>query len=195
MNPDIHNFLENIKIKLGAKTLKRIEENNSSGLISAAVLIPIAYIEGELVVLFTKRTGFVKNHQSQVSFPGGKIEIEDINPLSASLRETQEEIGILADEIEVLGRLEPQKTTTGFYVYPFIGFIHNLDRIQVNPSEVEKIIFIPLKWLQDSSNSHYELYQGKSTTQHSVLFYSLYEGEIVWGITASLIYEFILIIK
>jgi 8-oxo-dGTP pyrophosphatase MutT (NUDIX family) len=195
MNPEIQKFIKVTRNKLDSNNLKRSEENKFSSLIHAAVLIPITCIEEELVVLFTKRTGFVKNHQNQISFPGGKIEIEDLNPLSAALRENHEEIGIPVDDIEVIGALEPRNTSTGFYVYPFIGFIHNLDQLGINPTEVEKIIYIPLKWLQDPCNSHYELYQGKSTNQHSVLFYSQYEGDLVWGITASLIKDFILKIK
>jgi 8-oxo-dGTP pyrophosphatase MutT (NUDIX family) len=188
-------FIKTTRLKLHQKEPINDKGFTNSSLIPASVLIPITYIEDELVILLTKRTGFVKNHQNQISFPGGKIETEDLNPLAASLRETEEEIGIRVDEIEILGELEPQNTSTGFYVYPFVGFIYNLDDIEINPLEVEKLIYIPLKWLQDPNNSHNELYQGKSTTQHSVLFYSSYKGEIVWGITAFLIKEFLFLIK
>jgi len=52
---------------------------------------------------------------------------------------------------------------------------------------VEKIIYIPIDWLQNTANSHYELYEGKSNVHHHALFYSNYDGEIVWGVTASLV--------
>ena len=70
----------------------------------AAVLIPI-FLKDERL-LFTKRTEFVKHHQGQIAFPGGRFEEKDNNLLTTALRETNEEVGIKPEDIEVLGKLD-----------------------------------------------------------------------------------------
>ncbi len=164
-------------------------------LIKASVLIPITFWENELVIMFTKRSNLVNNHQNQISFPGGTIEKVDANPLAAALRETKEEIGLKKDGIEILGELEAENTTTGFYIYPFVSFIHNLDEIQINKFEVDRIIYIPLNWLRNPKNSYTEIYKGQNTERHSVIVFSDYDGEKVWGITASLVKRLLKIVK
>src|SRR5271167_3900735 len=62
--------------------------------IAAAVLIPLVERESELTVLLTQRASQLKNHAGQISFPGGRIEPEDLGPRAAALREAQEEIGL-----------------------------------------------------------------------------------------------------
>jgi 8-oxo-dGTP pyrophosphatase MutT (NUDIX family) len=175
---------------------KPIDQN----LIRAAVLIPFAVWEHELVILFTKRTNSVNNHQNQISFPGGAIDKNDANPLAAALRETGEEIGIKKKDIEILGELESRSTTTGFYIYPFVGFIHNLDEIRfldssINKLEVERIIYIPLNWLCNPKNSYTEAYKGQDVKGYPFVAFSNYDGEKVWGVTASLLKQLLEIIK
>ena len=167
----------------------------TSEIIQAAVLIPITVWENELVILFTKRTNLVNSHQNQISFPGGAIEKNDADPQAAALRETEEEIGIKKKDIEILGELKAKNTTTGFYIYPFVGFIHNLDEIQINRLEVERIIYIPVNWLCNPKNSHTEIYKGKNNKSHPVIAFSNYDGEKVWGVTASIVKQLIEINK
>jgi len=163
--------------------------------IQAAVLIPFTVWENKLVILFTKRTNSVNNHQNQISFPGGAIEKKDANQLAAALRETEEEIGIKKKDIEILGKLKARNTTTGFYIFPFVGFIHSLDELQINKFEVERIIYIPVNWLCNPENSHTEIYKGHNKREHPVIAFSNYDGEKVWGVTASLVKQLLEIIK
>lgn len=195
MDASINQFINYTRLKLIGQDKNNWKVQDILYPNPASVLIPITKINNELVILFTKRTGIVNNHQNQISFPGGRIEKNDQNSLSASLRETQEEIGICKEDIEILGDLQPRNTSTGFYIFPFVGFIHNISGIRLNPYEVEKILFIPIDWLQDPKNSNYELYQSKSTFQHTVLFYSNFKGEVVWGVTAAILKDFLCIIK
>ena len=74
--------------------------------ILSAVLLPLYYKQGEYYVLFTERTETVKYHKGQISFPGGGYEKDDKTLLDTALRECTEEIGLAADEVEVLGELE-----------------------------------------------------------------------------------------
>ena len=161
----------------------------------ASVMIPLVVYEEKISVLFTKRTNNVRDHQGQISFPGGAIETEDLSPLSAAYRETFEEIGLPRNHITLLGELNPRNTITGYYVYPFIGFINSLQNLIINPFEVEKIIIIPICWLMMDSNSRTEMYERPGVKKHPVIFYEAYNNEIIWGITASIIHDFLSVIK
>src|SRR2546423_784250 len=72
----------------------------------AAVLVPV--VEGpEPSIVFTKRTEHLSRHPGEISFPGGMRHAEDPDLLSTALRETEEELGLSPDRVEVLGTLEP----------------------------------------------------------------------------------------
>ena len=180
-------FIDSTRLELINLHQDLSNKSIASDLIQSAVLIPITVWKNELVILFTKRTNSVNNHQNQISFPGGAIEKNDADPQAAALRETKEEIGIEKKNIEILGELKAKNSTTGFNIYPFVGFIHNLEEIQINELEVDRIIYIPINWLRNPKNSHTEIYKGQDKISHSVIAFSIYDGEKVWGVTASLV--------
>ena len=107
MNHYIKQFIDSTRLELTNTDQDLSKKPIVSDLIQAAVLIPFTVWENELVILFTKRTDSVNNHQNQISFPGGAIEKRDADPLVAALRETKEEIGIKKKDIEILGELKP----------------------------------------------------------------------------------------
>ena len=191
----IKHFIDSTRLELLNLDQEIPEKPIAPDLIQAAVLIPITVWEDELVILFTKRTNSVNKHQNQISFPGGAIEKNDADPQAAALRETKEEIGIKKKDIEILGELKAKNTTTGFYIYPFVGFIHSLDEIQINKLEVERVIYIPVNWLRNPNNSHTGIYKGQNKSPHPVIAFSNYDGEKVWGVTASLVKKLLGIIK
>ena len=92
-------------------------------LVAAGVLIPIVERASDLSVLFTERSPDLKHHAGQISFPGGRMEPGDADIRWTALRETQEEIGIMPDNIEVIGALEPMPTITGYVVTPVLGLV------------------------------------------------------------------------
>ena len=90
--------------------------------VPSAVLLPIYYKQGQYYILFTKRTEKVKDHRGQISFPGGANELEDLTLLDTALRECEEEIGLDAGAVEVLGELDEMLTLhTNYLVSPFVG--------------------------------------------------------------------------
>ena len=195
MNHYFKQFIDSTRLELINIDKDSFNKPIASDLIQAAVLIPFTVWENKLVVLFTKRTNSVNNHQNQISFPGGAIEKKDASQLATALRETEEEIGIKKKDIEILGELQAINTTTGFYIFPFVGFIHNLAEIQINELEVERVIYIPVNWLRNPKNSHTEIYRGQNKRSHPVIVFSNYGGEKVWGVTASLIKQLLEILK
>lgn len=125
----------------------------------ASVVIPLCNVGGVASVLFERRSNKVRTHKQQVCFPGGMVEEGvDANIIQTSLRETEEELGIPTEQIEVLGILRCNWTEvasmTGVAVTPVVGFIGELNDLKLtpNPDEVEQLFTVPLDDLLDESN-------------------------------------------
>ena len=71
----------------------------------AAVLFPIVQRGSGETVLLTQRTAHLRDHAGQISFPGGRVEADDPSPVHTALRETEEEIGLAREHVEIRGFL------------------------------------------------------------------------------------------
>jgi 8-oxo-dGTP pyrophosphatase MutT (NUDIX family) len=89
----------------------------------AAVLIPLFEKNGAAHVVLTKRTERVQNHRGEISFPGGRREATDYDLAVTALRESKEEIGLLPDDVEIIGRIDDIVTITNYHVTAFVGLI------------------------------------------------------------------------
>jgi 8-oxo-dGTP pyrophosphatase MutT (NUDIX family) len=118
----------------------------------AGVLIPIVERENALSVLLTQRSEDLSRHPGQISFPGGRMENGDANILATALRETQEEIGVPPELIEVAGYLDPSPTVSGFAVTPVIGFLKPDFRLVIDRTEVAYTFEVPLEFLMQERN-------------------------------------------
>jgi len=151
----------------------------------AAVLIPLYLDRGEWNLLYTRRTESVDVHRGQIAFPGGRIEPGDRSPAEAALRESEEEIGLRAADVQLLGQLNPLITVTQFVVTPVIGVMPWPYPLRPNHREVAKCFGVPIRWLADSANlevhSRQPLVPGLSV---QVYYFKPYQGEVIWGVTA-----------
>jgi 8-oxo-dGTP pyrophosphatase MutT (NUDIX family) len=177
-------FLATIRTKLNKYETELFDMASKPGLLRSAVLVPITYINGELKLIYTRRSTDLVRHKGQVSFPGGLIEPGDKSPTDTALRETCEEINICEQQIDLIGCLKPFNSQTGYYIYPVVGFLHDLNGLQRNGTEVDRIFCIPLAWLSDPKNSMLTDYLASDGTTRKVWFYEKYEAEVLWGITA-----------
>jgi len=175
---------------LSSFNLKQIERNNSqfhldTNLIPSAVLIPLVERQGHVYVMLTQRSSLLRHHPSQISFPGGKSERSDHNLQATALRETCEEIGIGAKQIQVFGQLPSHPTVTGFRVTPFIAFVDNDYQANVNPGEVAELFELPLRDVL-INNSHFNLSIMRNSHQYPVYFKPT-QGRPIWGVTAAIL--------
>ena len=115
------------------------------------MLIPIV-LRDEPTVLLTLRTDHLTDHPSQISFPGGRSEPGDDDAVATALREAEEEIGLAADWIEVLGRLPIYTTSTGFIVTPVVALVSPGFALRPDPFEVAEVFEVPLAWLMNPAN-------------------------------------------
>ncbi len=158
--------------------------------VSAAVLLPIYYKQGQYYILFTKRTEKVKEHKGEISFPGGAYHEGDGTLVSTALRECAEEIGLMVDEIEVLGELDDIATTaSGYIVSPFVSVIPWPYTFKVDQREVEETIEVPISALLDKGclRKETKIIDGEAVTSY---FYH-YQGGVIWGTTARILNQFL----
>ena len=151
---------------------------------AASVLVPIV-THADLTVLFTQRTTQLRRHSGQVSFPGGRAEPSDATPEFTALRETQEEIGLAPERIEVLARMPEYLTRTGYRVTPVIGLVAPPLALSPDRHEVEEVFEVPLAFLLDPANHQRETRELMGKT---VGFWVMqYGGRRIWGATAGML--------
>lgn len=154
----------------------------------AAVLVPVFEAGGVPYLLLTRRTELVEHHKGQISFPGGRAEEDDADLLATALRETQEEIGLPPESVEILGRLnECMTVASGFAITPYVGLIPPPEALLPNPIEIDSLIAVPLAVFLDPTNLRAErvTYEGR---EREMIFYD-YPPHVIWGVTARIIKE------
>ena len=157
----------------------------ATALTPAAVLVPLVMRPQELTVLLTQRTAHLAAHAGQISFPGGSIEPDDADSIDAALRETEEEVGLPRDHVEVIGRLDTYVTSTGFEVTPVVGLVRAPYPTRPDPFEVAEVFEVPLSFIVDPGNHqrHSREFKGRVRT----FFVLPYENRYIWGATAGML--------
>ncbi|MBT3553366.1 MAG: CoA pyrophosphatase [Rhodospirillaceae bacterium] len=151
----------------------------------AAVLVPLVTHEDGLTVLLTKRTEHLNNHAGQISFPGGRVDEADRDARHTALRETEEEIGLGSNAIEVIGRLADYVVGTGYLVSPIVGLVEPPFRLKPHPGEVAEVFEVPLDYVLDPDNfeRHSREYEGTERFYYAVTWNDYY----IWGATAGML--------
>lgn len=149
----------------------------------AAVLVALTN-ESEPRVLLTRRAADMRQHAGEVSFPGGKRDPEDTDNIMTALREAWEETALPMDQVNLLGALPRERARSGQLVKPVVGVIEADLPLIAQPSEIERIFYLPLHSVMESAyEPHGIVWQGQM-----VYFPSLrHDGEIIWGLTARIL--------
>lgn len=130
-------------------------------------------------------------HSGQISFPGGKMEIEDPDIQATALRETEEEIGIKAAHISLLGTLtELFIPPSNFLVQPFVGLYNQTPIFRAEQKEVASLIEFPISLLLEHEIQKEESIYLKDYDMELVVPCFKIEGHTVWGATAMILQEF-----
>src|ERR687892_1881546 len=112
---------------------------DAPGTKDAAVLVPL---HGDPpTAVFTERRADLRRHAGEISFPGGRQDEPDEDLRMTALREAEEEIGLPASEVELVGALPPVGTfVTGYRIYPFVGRIPPGRVWTVQETEVAQVL-------------------------------------------------------
>jgi 8-oxo-dGTP pyrophosphatase MutT (NUDIX family) len=159
--------------------------NHHKTLKKAAVLMPLIQRKNGLHMILTQRALHLKHHPGQVSFPGGRHETIDTTLANTALRETEEEIGIQQDNIDIVGRLPSIITNSGYHVTPFIGFVDNAERVIIDQSEVKVCFEVPFAYLLNRKNFSKQ-YLVANKTRHFT-YCCAYQNHLIWGATAQML--------
>jgi len=172
-------LLDNLKSVLSTPIDSEIKSDVSYRLASVLVVI---YGESPKIIM-TEKPKSMKLHAGEISFPGGKIDVNDADLLETALRETNEEIGLNISKDQVVGQLLPVLTlNSGFLILPFVSILDEIPPL-VSNSEVEKIFHMPLDSLlgtiaKDTDPSHNLIDE---------MFTFEYQAQIVWGASARIL--------
>lgn len=152
-----------------------------------ALFYPNNVQETHLVLILRKTYKGV--HSAQIGFPGGKYEDDDKTLMATALRETQEEIGIAKQQVEVVKQMtEVYIPPSNFYVQPYIGITTKTPIFIKQDEEVEDVIEVPLTHFLDDSKVVTKSVTTSYTVKVKVPAFEL-NGHIVWGATAMMLSE------
>jgi len=152
---------------------------------AAAVLVPVIDHADGLTVLLTERASDLRHHPGQISFPGGRLEPDDDGPVAAALRETEEEIGLSREHVEVLGFLPDHVILTGYRVTPVVGLVRPGFTMSIDAMEVASVFEVPLSFILDPANHH--LRRRNVGIEHVDVYDLPFGTRNIWGATAGML--------
>ena len=186
MGPCEKDFVDQISKTLSSRKRRVIEHPPFS---HAAVLVPLFKKGKDCHLLFTKRSDQVKYHKSEISYPGGVVDEEDLELISTALREAHEEIGLKKSDVQIIGILDDIVTITEFIVTPIVGLFPYPYPFKVSEVEIAELIEVRLSsLLDDECFSEQEIIRGG---QKEVVYAYQYEKHIIWGATARILKQFL----
>jgi 8-oxo-dGTP pyrophosphatase MutT (NUDIX family) len=154
------------------------------GRIDAAVLVPLYVSGGALHAVFTRRREDLRRHPGEISFPGGRQDDDETDLRLTALREAEEEIGLPASAVELVGALQPTPTiATNYAVYPFVGLIEPGRAWQPSANEVAEVMEVPLSTLRAG-------YERRRLLRRGVPFRTdvyVVGDDVIWGATARMV--------
>lgn len=155
----------------------------------ASVLVPLVKREQGLQVLLTQRTDHLHDHAGQISFPGGRRDPQDVDAVSTALREAQEEIGLPAGHVEVIGALPVYTTVTHYRVTPVVGLVRPDFELKLDAFEVAEAFEVPLAFLMNPA--HHQRHEVElDSIKRQFLSMPWRHGDreyFIWGATAAML--------
>lgn len=162
--------------------------------IAASVLVPLVERDDGLHVLLTRRTDHLHDHAGQVSFPGGRAEGRDADAVATALRETEEEVGLAPDRVQVLGPLNTYSTVTSYVVTPVVALVRPPFELMLDDFEVAEAFEVPLQFLM--TPAHHRRHAADLQGQRRYFLSMPWQGidaqgrpreYFIWGATAAML--------
>ena len=157
----------------------------------AAVLLGLV-MRDEPTVLLTQRPAHMSTHAGQIAFAGGKCDEGDADVAATALREANEEVGLEAHHVQVLGTLPEYVTGSAFYVTPVVALISPDMTLQLNTDEVSDAFEVPLAFLMNPAHHRWHRYEFEGATREwlSMPYQDGEQLRFVWGATAGMLRNF-----
>ena len=172
--------------------LQRMESKSTPQ--QSAVLVLFYPVNGLTKLIFIKRPVDESVHSGQIAFPGGRVEPEDRDLTQTALREASEEVNVNPSQVEIIGSLSKLHIPpSNFDVYPVVGFINSRPEFKGN-DEVDKILEVSVGELLDPKTKTFKTIRHRLGKLVDVPCYFI-EGEIIWGATAMMLGELLVLIN
>ena len=162
---------------------------DNGSLIPAAVLVVLYAKDDDYCVLLNKRSEEVEHHKGEISFPGGAWEPKDESLMATALRETHEEMGVLPEDVDVLGELDDTPTSSRFLISPYVGAIPEQYRFKPSELEVAEILEVPVLTLLDDECVRDEVRIAGGRLINSPAY--SFQGHLIFGATARILNRFL----
>jgi len=184
--PGEESHLEMVPFRLASSTFKS-KFNDAK---HSAVMCLFFERENESFGLLMERTEDGGIHSGQISFPGGKKALEDMDLKETALRETFEEIGVPNNFINVLGKLtEVYIPISNFLVQPYVGIIERDFELNLSQEEVKSVFYFSINDLLNPYNKQLQTIKNhKGADMNNIPCFVLNERK-VWGATAVILNE------
>jgi len=154
----------------------------------SAVLVLLYPVNAKIYTVLMLRPQEQGVHSGQVSFPGGKYEETDGTFMNTALREAGEEMGIIKEQVIIVGELSPLYIPpSNFLVHPFVGYMTEKPVIQPSKDEVKQVIEANIELLLDDTLKDRKIIEVRGY-KIDTPFYNIY-GNVVWGATAMILSE------
>lgn len=180
-----------VPLDIPAEARRRLlDDRKLAALRPASVLVPIVDRGAEPAVLLTVRSGSLRRHAGQVSFPGGRVDPDDRDAAGTALREAHEEVALHPRHVRVIGYLDDYPTVTGFRVTPVVGIVSAEAVFRPDRVEVDEVFEVPLSFVLDPDNYR----QGELEREGMRLPYwgLRHDGRLIWGATAAMLRDMML---
>ena len=131
-------------------------------------------------------------HGGQISFPGGRREDDDDNLMATALREAEEEVGVTAEDVQLLGPLtELYIPVSNYLVNPYVGFLEYAPTFRPQPDEVHAILEVPFtEFLLPANRQKTDIKINPQITLRGVPYFNI-QGKVIWGATAMMMSELV----
>lgn len=157
----------------------------------SAVLVPLIDTDDGPSVVLTRRAQHLRNHRGEVSFPGGRVEMNE-TIVDAALREAEEEIRLSRQLVQPMGTLEPLATVvSNSFITPVVGTVSPMPTLVPDQGEVARIFTVPLHDLVRADTYRNELWRVDRISPNeelSIHFFEL-DDETIWGATARMLHH------
>ena len=180
-------LIETLRSRLLAWTAEPVPDQHRQRR-QAAVLVLIRTGQNPRAVL-TLRSKSLNAHAGEVSFVGGKQDQSDLSLEATALRETQEELGVPGEALEIVSPLPGLVSKHGLWVTPFVALMNESTALKPNLSEVSEVFEVPIAWLQDDPRTTTERLERQGEVQMAPVY--VYRGYRIWGLTALILWDFI----
>ena len=153
----------------------------------SAVLVGLFESSNGVEAILTRRSQNLTNHRGEISFPGGRLDAGE-SVLQAALRETQEEIGLSPEDVEVVGELNSMATVvSNSHIVPIVGRYRTRPKLHAVNNEVDRVFSVPLSELvrTDTYSQEHWIFDDR---EFQINFFYL-DDETIWGATARILFQ------